>query len=253
MKKYILYLIITGAFIIAVVSSCKKEKAYNWQNIEAGIQRITGPDSVKGNDSTSYQYLAIPRGGSKYIWRILRGPITISQDTINKDPLHYHPYRIEVTANSKSDTSAAIAVREITWAGDSGIIDTFVIKKVACYKAFDTALFVGKYKCYETNLTDGTSLVPYIANFSYVGGDIFIIDDFHLNGWNQMYAISKDKNEIITMLVNNPPYVYNGELVIANGKGYYSLCNGTITVNYFLINYNTGDTIESGTDRFVHQ
>ncbi len=150
MKIKIPNLIMTLIFTAMTISSCKKEESYNWKNIDPGKQQISGPDSIKGNDSTVYEYLAIPRGGSTYSWEVLSGPITIKVDTLNKDPLHYHPFRAEITANSSIDTTGSFVVRETTWAGKPGIADTFKIQKILCYKPFIPDSFVGEYTCHES-------------------------------------------------------------------------------------------------------
>ena len=252
--KY-LVLIVTGSLV--ALSSCKKEEGYNWRNIEPGKQQISGPDSIKGNDSTVYEYLAIPRGGSTYTWEVLSGPITIKVDTLNKDPLHFHPFRAEITANSSTNTTGSIVVRETTWAGKQGESDTFNIQKIFCYWPFNLNDILGQYTCNEqvTKYLENNAFVkvtPFDVNFTHVGGDTVMIDDFYGVGWQLKYVLSEDKNETLTIvktLVDYSDATFSGGLDI-KGSGTYSTCSGTVTVKFAMMDHALGDTIYSGIDYF---
>ena len=260
MKLNITNLIFFGMGLLLVTTSCKKEGGYDWTKIEPGKQQITGPDSIKGNDSTVYEYLAMTRGGSTYTWAVLSGPLTIKIDTLNHDPLHYHPYRIEVTANSAVNTSGSIVVRETTWAGKQGESDTFNIQKILCYSPFNINEFEGDYICDETilNISDNTfnSPLPFNVKLTRSGGDTVQIDNFYGIGIPLYYIISEDKNEslkVVTALTDEINTSYFTGTMEIRGTGYYSSCNKTITVNFALVDHTIGDTLYTGTDLFKHQ
>jgi hypothetical protein len=256
MKLNITNLIFFGVGIILISTSCKKEGGYDWTKIEPGKQQITGPDSIKGNDSTVYEYLAMTRGGSTYTWAVLNGPLTIKVDTLNHDPLHYHPFRVEITADSKIDTSAQIIVRETTWAGKQGESDTFEIKKIACYIRLDWNKFVGNNTCNETILNPFKKMEPFDVDLIHVGGDTLVNENFYGIDWQLKYVLSHDKNETLKVInatfedSNNP--IFDGPFEV-RGNGTYSTCNGTITVNLFFIDKTIGDTVYSVIDQFKHQ
>ena len=255
MKIKITYLVLIVVVTLGVFSSCKKDEAYNWRNIEPGKQQISGPDSIKGNDSTVYEYLAISRGGSTYTWEVLSGPITIKVDTLNKDPLHYHPFRAEIKANSSTNTTGSIIVRETTWAGKQGESDTFNIQKIFCFSSFNLDNFVGAYTCNEkvTNYLNNSFVsTSFDVNVTQVGGDTVMIDNFYGIGWQLNYVLSKDKNETLTIvkaLFDYNDATFSGGLDV-KGSGNYSTCSGTITVKFAMMDHALGDTVYSGIDYF---
>jgi hypothetical protein len=256
MKLNIANLVFLGMGLLLVTTSCKKEGGYDWTKIEPGKQEITGPDSIKGNDSTVYQYLAMTRGGSTYTWAVLNGPIKIKVDTSNHDPNHYHPYRIEITADSRIDTSAQFVVIETTWAGKQGESDTFDIKKIACYIPLDWNKFIGTNICEETILDPFLKQAPFDVELTNLGGDTILNENFYDTNWKLKYVFSHDKNETLKVInetfedTNNP--IFDGPFEV-RGNGSYSTCNGTIKINLYFVDLTVGDTVYSVIDQFKHK
>jgi hypothetical protein len=259
MKIKTTYQLLIVTLLVLAFYSCKKEVSYDWKNIEPGKQMISGPDSIKGNDSTVYQYLAIPRGGSAYTWEVLRGPITIKVDTSDKNPLLYHPYNVEIKANSTADTSASFVVHETTWAGKTGESDTFTIQKIFCYIPFDMENFMGEYRCREekTNFIANTFFsLSFTVNITNVGGNTIYNDNFYNLQIQVPFVMSLDKNESIKVVKTLTEDVgdndFSGPTYIT-GSGYYSMCNRTMTIKYAIIDAAIGDTIMAITDYFIHK
>jgi hypothetical protein len=250
-------LLLTGMVSVLIYSSCKKEESYNWRNLEPGKQLISGPDSVKGNDSANYEYLGIPRGGSSYTWTVLRGPVTIKVDTLRNDALHYHPFRVELTANSTIDTSAVIVLQETTWAGKQGESDTFNIQKVFCYIPFNMSDFLGEFRCKEEKIdyfdNSFKSYPLYNVNISYAGGDTFMIDNFSQEQIQIPFVISYDKDEKITIvptLTDKPLSTTFIGIEKIKGTGSYSMCNKSMKINFAIMDAVLGDTIMTITNYF---
>jgi len=242
MRRLITYTIIAFSIMTMVVVSCKKD-TYDWTKVIPGDQVINGPVTIKADNITNYEYLAIPRGGSIYNWQVVRGPITIEND---KDM----PFRINIKGQSQVDTSAEISVTETTWGGKSGNTKTFKIDKINCFTPFadfNQFLGSGKFKCYEIDYA------PYTVNLTHLSGDTIVNDNFYSMGWKLKYIISKDQNEIIN-IVQKQTFEYNSETVQVSGSGTYSICKGEINLK-FVITRISGDTIDNGAGnvRFVHQ
>ena len=238
MKNY-LNKFITVGILSLIILSCKQKDEYDWAKVFPGKQIITGSDSIKGNNIDTSQYFAIPRGGSKYDWVVVRGPLTITEDK-------GHPFIAVIKANSEKDTNALITVTETTWGGVQGTSDSFSIK-ISCFTPFNMEQLLGngQFNCYEMNY------FPYKVNITYVGGDTIENNNFFITGWKLKYVLSEDKDEIVKIV----PASFNldGETVYVKGQGHYSVCDREIKIN-FAITTLFGDTITNGAglDRFVH-
>lgn len=238
MKKYLNNFIVVGILVI-FVSSCKQKDEYDWTKVIPGKQIITGPDSIKGNNIDTSQYFAIARGGSKYNWAVLKGPVVINE-------YKNHPFIAVVKANSEKDTSAVITVTETTWGGVQGTSDSFSIK-ISCFTPFNMEQLLGngQFSCYEMDYA------PYNVNITNIGGDTIENNNFFIVGWKLKYVLSEDKDEIIKIVPAS--FDLNGETVYVKGQGNYSVCDRLIKVN-FAITTLFGDTITNGAglDMFVH-
>jgi hypothetical protein len=95
-------------------------------------------------------------------------------------------------------------------------------------------------------------VTPFDVNFTHVGGDTVMIDDFYGVGWQLKYILSEDKNETLTIvktLVDYSDATFSGGLDI-KGSGTYSTCSGTLIVKFAMMDHALGDTIYSGIDYF---
>lgn len=242
MRRIIINTLVALSFVAVIVDSCKKD-TYNWKDVTPGQQVIKGPDTIKADNITAYEYLAIPHGGSDYNWKVVSGPISIVKDK-------EMPFKINIKGQSEVNSSAVISVTETTWGGKTGNVVTFKIDKINCYtpfKDFDQFLGTGKFKSYEIDYA------PYTVNLTHTSGDTIVNDNFYSMGWQLKYTISKDEKEIIS-IVKNQLFEYNSETVQVSGFGTYSICDSVINLK-FAITRLSGDTIDNGagTARFVRQ
>ena len=218
--------------LIFLIVSCSKDNSYDWKKLEPGTQTITGPDSIKGNDITQYQYLAIPRGGSKFNWTVLSGPLEIITNTTKL-------YSVEVKGKSLVDTVAYIRVEEVTYGGKAGVADTFKVY-VGSFCPYNISQLVGdgKFTCKYIDFA------PYPVNITVLAGDTLLVDNFFGMGWPVKFSLSKDENEKLT-LVASDNFEYNGEAVEIKGEGNYNTCKSDLKVNFAVLKLN-GDTVEDG-------
>lgn len=243
MKKflYINRLLIVLAFIsTACVNSCKDDD-YDWNNIEAGKQRISRADadtskikldSIKGDNFTEKSYVALARGGSEYNWVASNSFLIVSVNSSE-------PYKVTVKANSKIDTSAWLWVQEKSRSGKLSDPDSLKIKIFGfCNYNIDELLGSGKFS------SKMTWYAPYPVNLSKMAGDTIVNDNFFNMRWNVKYVLSKDVDEKVS-IVPKQRFLYNEEMVEIKGSGTYNTCKGIIEVNYAVTKIN-GDTIRLG-------
>ena len=91
-------------------TACNNNEDYDWNKVDPGIQYISGPDTIKGNNISKFNFYARPRGGSKFTWTVVRGPVSVTPNATNG-------FVGEVTANSQTDTVGEIMVTETTYGG----------------------------------------------------------------------------------------------------------------------------------------
>jgi hypothetical protein len=237
---------IISILLTMIISTCKKEDKYNWKNVEPGKQLITGVDTIKGNEVSTYEFLAIPRGDSKYEWKVLSGPVTIEVDDKDKDPLKYRPFRALISANSAVDTNAIIAVTETTWGGKIGEPDTFYIK-ILCYVPFDINQLIGNGQFTETR----SGFAPQNVSLFKIVGDSMVIDSNFIQIENGVvtYILSRDPLESIKIVSDTFDYGtsegFDGRTLVM-GNGNYSVCKRSFNIHYFLVAAANSDTIENG-------
>lgn len=232
--------------VILLIVRCGNKDNYDWKSVDPGKQTISGSNYIKGNNTTIYDYLAIPRGGSVFAWAS-----SVSSNTLTIDQDSKFPYLAHVKANTTNDTSIMLYISETTWGGKTSK-DTMNIF-VEGYCPFDINQLIGngKYTCSEMNY------VPYNVNLNIIGSDTVLLDNFSNNGWQLKYVLSGDINESIKIADNH--YSYNGEPVIVKGYGTYNTCKGLLTVNFAVVR-PTGDTVVNsdnsvyaGVDKFTRQ
>ena len=234
MKKYLFkYSALLSILVCFIFSGCGKTDNYDWNSIDPGTQNITGPTVVKGNNIDKYNFLARPRGGSKFEWTVLSGPVVVNPNPVNG-------FIGVVTANSNTDTDAKIQVTETTNGGKTAVSNyTF---HVISFCTFNSSQLIGdgKFTCQDKN---SIGVATYDANFKILPGDTLLNDNFFYMGWKVKYYLSKDVNEEITMVKSQ--FEYNGDVVEVSGKGNYNTCNSSFSVNYAVTSL-AGDTIENG-------
>jgi hypothetical protein len=192
---------------------------------------------------------------------VLYGPVSLKIDNENKDPLHYHPYRVELKANSTINDSAAIVVKETTWAGKQGITDTFYIKKVNCYQAFDASIFSGEYSYYqkreEYNGNTSNEYKDLSTTISQIDGNIFVNSNFYaVPDLKIKYKLSLDKKETISIVDTSYNITYENfsdGFKVVNGTGSYSICDGSISLKYYLVDRTVRDTVYVVTEQYKHK
>jgi hypothetical protein len=239
--KFKLYKIISLCCLVLILSNCGNKDKYDWSNVDPGKQSITGIDTIRGNDVTTYDYYAIPRGGSTFDWSSSFDSLTITIDT---------PYMSHVKAKTTKDTSIMLYVKETTWGGKTSMDTLKLFIQGFCPFNINELIGNGKYTCSESG-----GYVPFDVNFSILGTDTIEVDNFSNNGWPIKYILSGDINEKATITDNH--YSYNGEPVIVKGSGTYNTCNGIISINFAVVR-PTGDTVlnsdnsvYAGTDKFT--
>jgi hypothetical protein len=238
MNKYLSKIIFVFCCSLALlIGGCNEEDNYNWKGIDPGIQYISGPDTVKGNNISKYNFIARPRGGSKFDWIVLKGPVSVAPNSIDG-------YIGEVIANSQKDTVAQIQVTETTYGGKTAVSN--ITFKIISFCPYNITQLVGngKYTCYDLNKL---GMAVYPANFTVIQGDTLVNNNFFYMGWKVKYVLSKDtlKEEI---KVVKDYFNYNGDVVEVSGKGNYNTCTGNLTVNYAVTTLN-GDTVENGSGK----
>lgn len=213
-----------------VLVSCEKSE-YDWTKVEPGKQIIEGPDSVSADNQTIYQYLAISRGGSTYVWNTLEGypKAAITNDT-------KYPFMANITFNSNKDTVVALTVSETTHGGKTGVADTFFVKLIG-YCELDINNFIGS-RIYKEN-----DYAPYTVSLSQVKGDTIQTNNFFHMGWRLKYYLVKGISLEVKILPEL--YYYEGEKVTVKGGGTYNSCKGSMKVDFAVVRLN-GDTIPNG-------
>ncbi len=243
MKKKTIIIALTFLEILFLVG-CGNKDNYDWKNVDPGKQIITGNNYIRGNNTTIYDYLAIPRGGSIFTWASSASFLTIEPDS-------KYPYLAHIKANTTSDATVMLYVTETTWGGkiSKDTLNLFV----EGFCPFDINQLIGgtsvKYTCSEMNY------VPFSVNLNTIGSDTVLLDNFSNNGWQLKYVLSGDIYESIKIADNH--YSYNGEPVIVKGFGTYNTCKGVLTVNFAVVRptgdtvLNSDNTIYAGVDKFT--
>jgi hypothetical protein len=238
MKRITVRIFVSFFLAMIVISSCENEKEYNWKNVEPGKQKITGVDTIKGNN-TPYEFLAIPRGGSTYEWKVISGPAIITLD-------EKIPYKAYVKGNSSLDSSALIVVTESTWGGKQGEPDTFLISKIYCYVPFNMNQIIGNGQFSSSR----PGYAAFVTTLVALSGDSIIADKNFFNiGQNVEFVLSRDANETLKIVpvrfeYNTPDESFLGVATLV-GYGTYSVCKRSLKINYsFVTDYS--DTIERG-------
>lgn len=239
MKKVIYSILIAIIAVCIFTLSCKEKDDYDWSKVEPGNQKISSLnddtvaitlDTIKGNNVYTYTYLGIPRGGSKFDWKVLNGPLTLTPD---KDK----PYIVTIVANSSADTICKVELTETTWGGKIAK-DTLTLF-VQSYCPYNVVDLIGG-GIFESRNND---YIHYNVGITILENDTLVNDGFFLSGWSLKYVLSKDFNEKVT-IPDNQTYDYNGETVKVIGYGTYNTCKGLIILHYAVTNL-TGDTINN--------
>jgi hypothetical protein len=230
--------LISAFFIISLsmtLFSCGDKNEYDWNKVIPGKQQITGRDSIKGN-GIAEEYLAIPRGGSSYDWKILSGAGTFVQDPDR-------PYRIELQSTSQVSGTIVLCVTETTHGGVVGTPDTInIILTPVC--DFNINLFTGAFVGKEQGFAD------YSINFTHTSGDTIINDNFFNSAYQVPFVFPQSGRINETFNVVPTTVDYNGEPGIIKGSGTYESCTGKMIVNFVIVK-TYGDTIETHKNTFV--
>ena len=114
LQKTLTFTGIIAISILLLLSGCKEEDKYNFDEIEPRlIDGISGPKKANATGFTEYKYSVLHRGGSSYNWSANNEDLVVS---IKKDP--DYPNHAIITFSELHDTSEInITVKETTSGG----------------------------------------------------------------------------------------------------------------------------------------
>jgi hypothetical protein len=249
MKKILTPVLLVLPIIMVFLSftSCEDDNNnYNYDAIEPGKQLITGPDSITGNGVTEFEFVALARGGSKYAWTVLSGPVVLRQSADT-------PHVAFIKANaSTASMPASIMVVETTEGGKTGTSDTINFKIMQYCQYAGKANFTGKFRCKElvTGITDDeeydSKIIASYPGRTY-GGDTLLITRFCEFALEVKIVLSGNYDQKVTIIKEKQVAEYGEGLSITyevEGEGTYDNCTRSLYLTYKLYvdgsYYNTG-------------
>jgi hypothetical protein len=190
---------------------------------------VTGPSSIVGNSVTEYEYTAIARGGSSYLWESI-GPIEVrtSPDT---------PYVAFVKATSNDTTKKAfIRVTETTYGGKTGSTSKYYPFMVTPYCSFPGKnFFAGKYTCKDAGLNTSyeVSILTNIPGYTF-GGDTLLITNFYEGALEVKVLMTDNPDRKISIKREKQTIAESGTYVLieVSGEGTYNSCDTSLSMTY---------------------